>query len=190
MKVIYLYIFLLLISCSDAKKGQIDLEINDDQPYQKDSNKFPVKSNHKITNELVDILVTNIDGNDIPLSNVFSEDKNYIVSLMASWCAPCRVELDAFQKTADHWSKNLNTEIVGLSIEKPSDTYKLFSLVKKHGWTMQFFHDKMAYTSRELDVFDIPHTFLVNQNGEIVYATEGFKSNIVSLYETEIKKLQ
>lgn len=156
---------------------------------QNAENIFPVKSIHSSTKERIDIMVTNLDGNNIPLSKVLTNKKNYVISLMASWCGPCRVELSAFQKVADKWSSDLNTEVIALSIEKPSDTHKLISLVEKQGWTMQVFHDKMAYTSRELNVFDIPHTFLINTDREIIFSTEGFKPNIVGVYEAEIKKL-
>ncbi len=150
---------------------------------------FPVQSKHRISKELIDIQVTQTDGQTVPLSTIIPKDKNYIISIMASWCGPCRTELDAFQKVADEWAKELNTEIVAISIEKPSDTYKLIDLVKKQNWTMQVVHDKMAYTSRELEVFDIPHTYLVDQSGEIVYHTEGYASNLISQYKAEIEKL-
>lgn len=150
---------------------------------------FPVQSKHRISKELIDIQVTQTDGHTVPLSTIIPKDKNYIISIMASWCAPCRTELNAFQKVADEWAQELNTEIVAISIEKPSDTHKLISLVKKQNWTMQVVHDKMAYTSKELEVFDIPHTYLVNQAGEIVYHTEGYTSNLISQYKAEIEKL-
>lgn len=150
---------------------------------------FPVQSKHRINKELIDIQVTQTDGQTVPLSTIIPKDKNYIISIMASWCAPCRTELNAFQKVADEWAEELNTEIVAISIEKPSDTHKLISLVKKQNWTMQIVHDRMAYTSRELEVFDIPHTYLVNQSGEIVYHTEGYSSNLIDQYKAEIEKL-
>lgn len=151
---------------------------------------FPLKSVHSSTKESVDVMVTDIDGKTYPLSTVMTSDKNYVVSIMASWCGPCRSELDLFQTIAEKWRKELNTEIIALSVEKPSDTHKLFNLVKKQNWTIPVFHEKMAYTSRELEVFNIPQTFLVNQKGEIVYKTSGYKSNLIEKYEKQIKKLK
>jgi len=151
---------------------------------------FPLKSEHRINKKLIDIQVTGIDGTTFPLADIVKKNKNYVISIMASWCGPCRTELSAFQKVKDKWAAELNTEILAISIEKPSDTYKLFDLVKKQQWTIQVVHDKMAYTSRELGVFDIPQTFLVNQFGDIVYSTEGYQSNLISLYKSEIEKLQ
>lgn len=151
--------------------------------------KFPLQSKHRISKKLIDIQVTGIDGATFALSDIVKSDKNYVISIMASWCGPCRVELNAFQKVKEKWEKELNTEILAISIEKPSDTHKLFALVNKQQWTIQVVHDKMAYTSRELEVFDIPQTFLVNPQGEITYTTEGFEPNLVNNYEREIKKL-
>lgn len=150
---------------------------------------FPVQSKHSVTKETVDIVVTDINGNNIPLNLLMDREKNYVVSIMASWCGPCKQELSAFQKVYEKWLCDLNTEVIGISIEKPTDTYKLFNLVKKQNWTIPIVHDKMAYTSRELGVFDIPQTFLINKNKEIVFTTSGYKSNLVQQYEEQIVKL-
>lgn len=150
---------------------------------------FPLQSTHSSTKEVVDIMVTDINGESIPLSSIMTDDKNYVVSIMASWCGPCRIELDVFQMVADRWKKELNTEVIALSVDKPTDSSKLFDLVRKQKWTMQILHEKMAYTSRELEVYGIPQTFLVNKKGEITYQTKGYKSNLVSKYEKEIMKL-
>lgn len=150
---------------------------------------FPFQSTHSSTQEVVDIMVTDNNGETKALSEVLTRDKNYVISIMASWCGPCRIELDVFQMVVDRWKKDLDTEVIALSVDKPSDSKKLFDLVAKQKWTMQILHDKMGYTSRELEVFGIPQTFLVNKKGEIVYQTRGYKSNLVSKYEKEIEKL-
>jgi len=151
--------------------------------------KFPIQSKHSITKQVVDIQVTDINGSTMPLHSIIPSDRNYIISIMASWCGPCRTELSAFQQVAEEWKCDLNTEVIAISIEKPGDTYKLANLVKKQNWSMQVVHDKMSYTGRELGVFDIPQTFLVNQDKEIVYTTKGYHSGLISDYEAEIKKL-
>lgn len=150
---------------------------------------FPLQSKHSVTKETIDILVTDVNGVNIPLEILIEPGRNYVVSIMASWCGPCKQEMNAFQKVAEKWLCDLNTDIIGISIEKPSDTYKLFKLVKKQNWSMQFVHDKMSYTGRELGVFDIPQTFLINKNREIVFTTSGYKTNLVKEYEAQIEKL-
>jgi len=197
MNKVSLFFIVILMSCGQSHSSKNSPSANLNKSHlstatleaQQTENKFPVISIRSGTDEIIDIMVTADDGSQRPLSEVLTRDKNYIVSLMASWCGPCRTELNAFQKVSKRWSTDLNTDIVAISIEKPTDTHKLFALVKKQGWTMDVFHDKMAYTSRALNVFDIPHTFLINQSGEIVFSTEGFRSNIVNTYETEIKKI-
>ncbi len=150
---------------------------------------FPVQSKHSSTKETVDIVVTLGDNSTKQLAHILNDDKNYVISIMASWCGPCRTELDAFQKVADQWKDELNTEVIAISVERPNDTYKLFQLVEKQQWTMQVMHDKMAYTSRELGVFSIPQTYLINRDREIVYTTQGFSTNLISDYKKEIEKL-
>lgn len=190
MKQIFSILLIVLISCADSKTTKKLDNSSTEILKEQGENEFPILSKHSSSKEIVQIMVTDENGDTFPLSDVMSKQKNYVVSLMASWCGPCIVELNALSQVTERWSKDLNTEIIALSIEKPSDTHKLFAKAKKHNWTMKVFHDRMAYTSKELDVFDIPHTFLVNRDGEIAFRTEGFVSNIVSTYEAEIMKLQ
>jgi len=150
---------------------------------------FPIKSKHSVTKETIDIQVTDMHGETKPLATILVNDRNYVVSIIASWCGPCRTELNAFQKVAEDWKCDLNTEVIAISIEKPSDTHKLVKLVENQHWTMQVLHDKMSYTGRSLGVFDIPQTFLVNKKREIVYSTEGYNAQLINNYQTEIQKL-
>lgn len=150
---------------------------------------FPVSSTHSSTKEKVDIKVKSIDGKSHLLKDLLAGDKLHVVSIMASWCGPCRTELDHFQKIHKEWAEEYNTDIIAISIDKPTDTSKLFDLVAKHEWDMQIVHDEMGYTARELVIFGIPQTFLVNTKGEIVYRSKGFKINLVDKFEREIKKL-
>jgi len=150
---------------------------------------FPVSSTHSSTKETVEIKVKTIDGKSHLLKDLLSNGKNHVISIMASWCGPCRIELDHFQKVHEEWANELNTDIIAISIDKPTDSKKLFDLVTKSEWGMQVVHDDMGYTARELVIFGIPQTFLVNTEGEIVYRSKGFKVNIVDKFEREIKKL-
>ncbi len=131
-----------------------------------------------------------MDGTVTALSDFLQDDKNYVISIMASWCGPCRIELDVFNMVVDKWREEYDTEIIALSVDKPNDAQKLAALVKKQGWNMNVLHDKMGYSARELEVFSIPQTFLVNKKREITYETKGYKSNLVSKYEKRLRKLQ
>jgi len=151
---------------------------------------FPVESAHSITKEKLTIKVKTTENETVELSSILDNGKNYVISIMASWCGPCKLELDQLQKVQEKWSTDLNTELLTISIDKPDDTQKVFELFEKKGWTIQVVHDDMAYTAKELKVFGIPQVFLVKPNKEIVYRKKGYKSNLVSIMEKEILKIQ
>ncbi len=151
---------------------------------------FPTTSTHSSTNESVEIKVTDANGQEKLLKEVLSDGKHHVISIMASWCAPCRIELDALQKVYQRWDQELNTGVLALSIDKPSDTKKLFDMVSKNEWEIPIYHEKMAYTARELMVFGIPQVFLVNSKGEITYRSKGYKVSLVDILEKEIGKLE
>lgn len=151
---------------------------------------FPLQGKHSVSKKSVDIKVISESGEQELLKDILTSENNYIVSIMATWCGPCRVELDAFQEVATEWKKKYNVEIVALSVDKPTSTQLVFDLAKKQGWNaVKVYHEDMGYTARELGVHRIPQTFLVNGKGEIIYKSKGFHSNLISKFEKEIKKL-
>ncbi len=151
---------------------------------------FPFESKHGSTNETLVIKVKTSNNQTVDLKSMLEDNKNYVVSIMATWCGPCKLELAQLQGVQEKWSKEFNTELLAISIDKPDDTAKVFEMFDKEGWTITVVHDDMAYTAKELKIFGIPQVFLVSKNKEITFSKKGFKSNLVSVLEKEILKLQ
>ena len=45
------------------------------------------------------------------------KDKLYVFAFWATWCAPCLNELDAINEKYALWSKELNIEVIAVSID-------------------------------------------------------------------------
>ena len=79
-------------------------------------------------------------------------------------------------------------ELVAISIDKPKDVNKIFDMYTSKGWDFTVFHDAMGYTARELEIFGIPQSFLVNKKGEIIKRTKSFKVSLPDIYEKLMKE--
>jgi thiol-disulfide isomerase/thioredoxin len=96
----------------------------------------------------------------------------YVVEFWATWCPPCRQSIPHLTKLqAEHKDK---VTIIGVSLDEDS-TRKVKKFVTKQGETMEYTvaHDKKgkvhnAY-SRAFGERFIPHAFIVDQQGKIVW---------------------
>jgi len=149
---------------------------------------FPTKGHHSVTEAEVDILLTGTSGETVFLDDYIKEDKNYLFSIWATWCGPCVNELKEFQKHHHKWLEEYNVELVAISIDKPKDVNKIFDMYESKGWDFTVFHDAMGYTARELEIFGIPQSFLVNKKGEIIKRTKGYKVSLPDIYERLMKE--
>lgn len=152
-------------------------------------NAFPFNSVHGSTKKALKIHVKNERGEKSFLAAHMPKGKIYLVSVWATWCRPCRNELNALQKVHNDWSKEYDFEYIAISIDAPTDHPKVFSLANKMNWDFKVVHDEYGYTVRELDISLLPRMFLVNQNGNIIYEPTGYSASALKTIEEKIKAL-
>ena len=152
-------------------------------------NSFPLNSVHGSTKEALEIHVKNETGHKSFLKTHMPKGKIYLVSVWATWCGPCRSELNALQKVHCEWSEEYDFEFIAISIDKPTDHAKIFRMANNMGWDFKVIHDEYGYLIRELDISKLPRMFLVDQNGNIIYEPQGYSKSQLKKLEERIKTM-
>jgi len=152
-------------------------------------NAFPLNSVHGSTKEPLKIHVKNEAGAKSFLSKHVPKGKIYLVSVWATWCGPCRAELNALQKVHCEWSEEYDFEFIAISIDKPTDHPKIFKMANTMGWDFKVIHDEYGYLIRELDISKLPRMFLIDQKGNIVYEPQGYSKMALKKVEEKIKTM-
>ena len=150
---------------------------------------FPFSSVHGSTKEPLEIHVKNELGEKTFLSAHMPKGKIYLVSVWATWCGSCRSKLRAIQKVHCDWSEKYDFEFIAVSIDTPTDHPKIFKMANKTDWNFKIIHDEYGYLVKELDISLLPRTFLVDQNGNIIYEPKGHSSSALKLLEEKIMAL-
>ena len=97
------------------------------------------------------------------LTNLFSE-KMSLVNVWASWCLTCRQEHQMMMKIAN----NKNLQLIGINYkDKRSDGEKYLEVMGNPFDIVVF--DPSGKIGLDLGVYATPETFLVNQQGIILY---------------------
>jgi len=150
---------------------------------------FPFNSVHGTTKEPLKIHVRNEVKEKSFLSAHMPKGKIYLVSVWATWCGPCRSELNALQKVHCDWSEKYDFEFLAISVDTPTDHHKIFAMVNRTDWNFKTIHDEYGYLVRELDISKIPRMFLVDRKGNIVYEPKGYNAKELERLEEKIQAL-
>lgn len=133
--------------------------------------------------------VKTIDGKTFNTGKIANNGKPIIISFWATWCKPCKKELDAIAENYSDWQKETGVKLIAISIDDARSSGKVATDVKAKGWDYDIYIDQNADFKRAMNVNNVPHTFLVNGKGEIVWQHNAYaEGDEDKLYEV-LKKL-
>lgn len=98
------------------------------------------------------------------LFEVSKVKKKTLINFWATWCTSCIKELDELESLK---KKYPNDDFVAISAGDTKKKIKRF--LKKHPWSYRILMDKSKAVSKSLGVFNLPQTWVIDENGEIVY---------------------
>lgn len=111
-----------------------------------------------------------IDGKVVNTKNISNDGKPIIISLWATWCMPCREELDAISLVYEDWVEETGVKLYAISIDDSRTASKVAPFVRAKGWEYEVLQDVNSDFKRAMNVTDVPFLCIVNGNGEIVWS--------------------
>jgi cytochrome c biogenesis protein CcmG, thiol:disulfide interchange protein DsbE len=139
--------------------------------------------------ELSSVKLKTLDGKEVDLKTYVKSGQITIVSFWATWCSPCKKELDNMSPLMADWKKKYNVALIAISIDNSQNAQKVKPLVNGKGWDFDVLLDVNADTKRSLNYNTIPFTLLIDQNKKIVYQHSGYVEGDEDHLEEEIKKI-
>lgn len=98
-----------------------------------------------------------------------------IVNFWATWCAPCKRELNAIAEVYDDWQASTGVKLVAVSIDDARSTARVAPYVNGQAWDYEILLDPNGDLKRALNVNNVPHTFLLNGKGEVVWQHNNYE---------------
>ena len=111
---------------------------------------------------LPDLQLETLDGGTMDLAA--TSDTPMVLNLWATWCAPCRRELPAFDRVSEQYEGDVT--IVG--INQGDDGENAQAMLDEIGVDFPQALDARSALSRELAITSMPSTVFVSASGEIV----------------------
>ncbi|MFZ4398387.1 MAG: TlpA family protein disulfide reductase [Bacteroidales bacterium] len=124
--------------------------------------------------KLPSVTIKDVNGKSIKTSEITNNGKPIIISFWALWCKPCQKELSTIAEVYDDWQKETGVKLVAVSIDDARSSARVLPTVNGNNWSYDVLLDVNGDFKRAMNVNMIPHTFLLNGNGEIVWQHTSF----------------
>lgn len=123
--------------------------------------------------KLPSINIQNIDFETFNTLDIANEDKPVVISFWATWCSPCKAELNAISDEWPEW-EDTGVKIYIVSIDNSRSVNSVQPYVYGQDWPFTTLLDVNSEFRRAMNVNNVPHTFLLNGSGEIVWQHNGY----------------
>jgi peroxiredoxin len=120
------------------------------------------------------IVLKDMDGKSKNVAEYSQSGKITIISFWATWCSPCKKELNNMHELYDEWKEKYDLKIVAVCTDNTRNTQKVKPYVDGQGWEFDIIMDVNQDLQRAMNIVQIPHTFLLDQNGKIIYQHSGY----------------
>jgi len=124
--------------------------------------------------ELPSVAMQNIKGIAFNSTNITNNGKPIIISFWATWCKPCIRELSAISDVYDDWVTETGVKLYAVSIDDSRSAPLVGPLINGKGWEFEVLLDPNSDFKRAMNVGPIPHTFLLDGNGKVVWQHTSF----------------
>lgn len=123
---------------------------------------------------LPEVTLRDINGHEVHISALAQTGKPVIISFFATWCKPCMRELKAIHELYPDWQEETGVVMYIVSTDQGQDSHKVKPLVEGNGWEYEVLLDPSGALKRAMNVQNIPHLFVLDKKGNIIYNHVGY----------------
>jgi len=138
-------------------------------------------------NSLPSSEIKTLDGTTTTLQDIAKSNDLIVVSLWATWCVPCKNELDAINDVYVDWQDETNVKLYAISVDDSRTVSRVKPLINGKAWDFDILLDTNNDLKRELGASTVPLTLII-KNGKIVYRHSGYTPGAEDELFEELKK--
>ena len=118
------------------------------------------------------VKVENSKGESFDTKSLLEVGKPMIVSFWSTSCKPCIRELDAIYDALPDWKDEADFKVVAVSTDDSRLLAKARSFAEGRGWGEDYLllFDKNQDFMRAMNVSVVPHVFVLDSKGKVVYS--------------------
>ena len=138
---------------------------------------------------LPNVALKDIEGNTVNTASLMAADGPTVFCFWATWCSPCKRELNNYAELYEDWVDETGLRIVAVSIDDQRSVNRVAPYVNSVGWEYDILLDPNRDFARTLNVQNVPHTFLVDGEGNVVWSHNNYADGDEYELHEELLKL-
>lgn len=124
------------------------------------------------------------NGKTINTASISNDGNPIIISFWATWCSPCKKELNTIHDEYIDWVEETGVKLIAVSVDDERTKSRVTPYVDSKGWEYEILFDPNGEFKRAMGVNNVPHTFVIDGEGNIVYSHNNYApGDEVKLYE-------
>lgn len=123
---------------------------------------------------LPDVEIATLDGEAVNVRDLGNGEGPTVVAFWATWCAPCKQELAAYNAQYAAWQQAYGAEVVAVSIDDARQQRRVGPMAEQKGWAFPVMADAEGKLPAALGFQSIPQVYVVAADGSIAYAHSGY----------------
>ncbi len=130
---------------------------------------FSLSSAQSDKSTIPSVNVKSLDGKVFDTADFNNDGKPMIINFWATWCGPCKKELSNIAEVYEDWVDETGVKLIAVSIDDARSQARVLPYVNGSAWDYEVYIDENQEFKRAMGVNNVPHTFLVDGSGNIIY---------------------
>lgn len=126
------------------------------------------------TATLPSFVLKDLEGNSVDTGKLTNDGKPILICFWATWCSPCKKELNTYTEYYDEWKEETGVKIYAVTIDDQRTVSSVKPYINSVGWDYDILLDVNKSFSQAMGVNTPPHTFLIDGAGNIVWQHVGY----------------
>lgn len=127
----------------------------------------------KMHNDMPRVDIKTLEGKMVSARSIL-KGKLTVVSFWATWCKPCVKELSAIHDALPDWEEEIDFTMIAISVDDSRSEHRVVPFVKGRSWEFDVYLDPNSDLKRALNVATVPHTFVFDAKGKLVWQHSGY----------------
>lgn len=119
--------------------------------------------------KLPSVKLKDLQGNTVDTSTLSNDGNPIVICFWATWCSPCKRELNTYQELYEDWQDETGVKIVAVSIDDQRSVSRVNPYINSVEWDFEMLLDTNSDLKRALGVNNVPHTFILDGDLNIVW---------------------